>query len=298
MRYLSFNHNMEEKVIRKNSRFKISPPNSAEDVGFEEYDAVNTVDESKSQTLQLLADTRHQLSRKRILDLMEERAQEGLSQPLPSSNKGFQLLMKLGFDKERGLGKDNIGHKDPVSLNIRSSRDHSGLGIVDEKTAKRTRNEEEKREREAKYRDQESSFRIHTSKQYTLAQLVRDIKNVQKVIEELDASNNIPAHRLSVSSGGNRGDSFERTDIQIKNSYMYDPLEDALDSDDEDDDHANTVHCVNPGKSDLADPSEELLTECLEYLRHTHLYCYYCGSCFDSPADLEANCPGLSRDCH
>lgn len=35
---------------------------------------------------------------------------------IPSENKGFKLLEKMGWSKGEGLGKDSQGDKEPVSI--------------------------------------------------------------------------------------------------------------------------------------------------------------------------------------
>ncbi len=48
---------------------------------------------------------------------------------IPESNVGFQLMMKEGWDKEKGLGRDGLGQKFPVKTILK--RDRKGLGAAD-----------------------------------------------------------------------------------------------------------------------------------------------------------------------
>ena len=48
---------------------------------------------------------------------------------IPESNVGFQLMMKDGWDKEKGLGPDGSGFKFPVKTVLK--RDRKGLGAED-----------------------------------------------------------------------------------------------------------------------------------------------------------------------
>ncbi|XP_033630101.1 G patch domain and ankyrin repeat-containing protein 1 homolog [Asterias rubens] len=48
---------------------------------------------------------------------------------IPESNVGFQLMMKEGWDKEKGLGRDGAGQKFPVKTILK--RDRKGLGAAD-----------------------------------------------------------------------------------------------------------------------------------------------------------------------
>eukprot|EP00198_Chlamydomonas_reinhardtii_P010643 XP_001699980.1 predicted protein [Chlamydomonas reinhardtii] len=36
----------------------------------------------------------------------------------------------------------------------------------------------------------------------------------------------------------------------------------------------------------------------LLHLRQAHCYCYFCGTAYDGPDDMEAHCPGLTEDEH
>ncbi|XP_041474191.1 G patch domain and ankyrin repeat-containing protein 1-like [Lytechinus variegatus] len=48
---------------------------------------------------------------------------------LPESNRGFQMMLQDGWDKEKGLGKEGEGHKFPVKTILK--RDRQGLGSSD-----------------------------------------------------------------------------------------------------------------------------------------------------------------------
>jgi hypothetical protein len=45
---------------------------------------------------------------------------------IPASNKGYQILVKGGWDREKGLGADGSGHKFPLKTVMK--RDRAGLG--------------------------------------------------------------------------------------------------------------------------------------------------------------------------
>ena len=55
---------------------------------------------------------------------------------LPENNKGFQMLLRAGWDKEKGLGSEEQGHKFPVKTVLK--RDRHGLGAEDDRKAKVT----------------------------------------------------------------------------------------------------------------------------------------------------------------
>lgn len=49
-----------------------------------------------------------------IRQVMFERIEEGLNTKIPKENKGFQLLMKLGFKEGETLGKKQKGLIEPL----------------------------------------------------------------------------------------------------------------------------------------------------------------------------------------
>ena len=55
---------------------------------------------------------------------------------LPENNKGFQMLLRAGWDKEKGLGSEEQGHKFPVKTVLK--RDRHGLGAEEDRKAKVT----------------------------------------------------------------------------------------------------------------------------------------------------------------
>ena len=60
---------------------------------------------------------------------MKESREDGLAQPINSDNKGYQILMKMGFKGTGGLGKTEQGRSDPVPVVIKESR--KGLGEME-----------------------------------------------------------------------------------------------------------------------------------------------------------------------
>ena len=61
-----------------------------------------------------------------IATLEVQKRDEQLQKPLDSSNKGFEMLQKLGYKVGEGLGKNNSGRLEPVPFEIKVNR--SGLG--------------------------------------------------------------------------------------------------------------------------------------------------------------------------
>eukprot|EP01126_Amoeba_proteus_P036563 TRINITY_DN3733_c0_g1_i7.p1 TRINITY_DN3733_c0_g1~~TRINITY_DN3733_c0_g1_i7.p1 ORF type:complete len:148 (-),score=34.16 TRINITY_DN3733_c0_g1_i7:468-911(-) len=59
-------------------------------------------------------------------EIQNENLEQGLMRPIDSSNIGFQLLMKMGFKKEEGIGKSKPGIVEPLPLCKKNDR--GGLG--------------------------------------------------------------------------------------------------------------------------------------------------------------------------
>nr|XP_021202497.2 G patch domain and ankyrin repeat-containing protein 1 homolog [Bombyx mori] len=49
---------------------------------------------------------------------------------IPSSNKGYQIMLKVGWDKESGLGPDGSGKKYPIKTVQKKDRKGLGLGKI------------------------------------------------------------------------------------------------------------------------------------------------------------------------
>ena len=56
----------------------------------------------------------------------KERLKEGLKKSIDSSNKGFQMLAKMGYKSGESLGKSNSGIVDPIPIVGQTNR--IGLG--------------------------------------------------------------------------------------------------------------------------------------------------------------------------
>jgi len=62
------------------------------------------------------------------------------SRPLPETNRGYQMMLKIGWDPSKGCGKNKRGPKEPASVKICAQTDRAGLGyanVDDRKTAKK-----------------------------------------------------------------------------------------------------------------------------------------------------------------
>jgi hypothetical protein len=75
---------------------------------------------------------------------------------IPTSNKGYQILLKRGWDREKGLGPDGSGHKFPLKTVLKCDRKGLGGDTLEKARVthafpleRRIRNSSSKRNREA-----------------------------------------------------------------------------------------------------------------------------------------------------
>ncbi|KAH8243940.1 hypothetical protein KR032_011581 [Drosophila birchii] len=208
------------------------------------------------------------------------RLQQSLSQPLSADNKGFQLLAKMGYKAGSGLGKQPDARKEPVGITIKSGR--GGLGreaAIAELAAKR---QEMRRAHLLQKAGIESSEEVSTEAYRRRAtqraeerKLQYDIRRCQQTCESLDLKAGVSEPDLD---------------------FFWPPKpKEKEDSNDEDSDEAKEEE--ETPKEELYTPAEqlELLTG---YLRTAYSFCYWCGTHYEGSADLDSNCPGLTRDDH
>lgn len=87
---------------------------------------------------------------------------------IPDSNKGFQLLLKEGWDRETGLGPEGSGRKFPVKAKMK--KDKKGIGAPHEENTRneivhtvKYQNKQEKLWHDHKDRSFERNFRLEFS---------------------------------------------------------------------------------------------------------------------------------------
>lgn len=68
-------------------------------------------------------------------ELEKETRNKGLETALGSDNKGFALLMKMGYKQGEGLGKKKTGRAEPVPINLKVGR--QGLGKEEDEQRKK-----------------------------------------------------------------------------------------------------------------------------------------------------------------
>ncbi|RWS06890.1 Coiled-coil domain-containing protein 75-like protein [Dinothrombium tinctorium] len=193
--------------------------------------------------------------------LEKERREEGLNSPLNASNKGFQLLQKMGFKPEK--------HKvvEPIKLVIKEDRSCLGNdSLLDAQiNAKRQ-----------KVKQIEVDFEQRMKSKYAEKMIEKDLRDSQKICHHLDIENNISAPEESW---------FWPLNANMTNTEVKDEVPDEIGKD-LSDDESNSL------------TTKEKLTLITLYLRNKYFYCIWCAVKYESVVQMESECPGDTRDAH
>lgn len=77
-------------------------------------------------------DEDHRNAQKPLHVVERERREEGLSQAIPSDNKGFAMLAKLGYKAGDTLGRSTAAVSEPIKIEVKSDRGGLGKKAADE----------------------------------------------------------------------------------------------------------------------------------------------------------------------
>jgi len=260
----------------------------------------NDVSQSRRRKRKRVAD-----KPKPLHELQQESLEEGLTTHIGEQNKGYQLLMKMGYKKGTGLGKERNGIQEPLPIAIRNDR--SGVG---DKEAER-RSEERFNPKRLKIEEaKQTQFKISTKQKLGNKKAVTSIvKIVNQVCPQLDEQKGITENTLLqeyhqsqvitqkktctrclgplVLKTGRFGEFYACTDPICK--------------------YKCNIEDGGPGQgmdihqylfSFSPEEQVERLKQLLVYLRTTHHYCFYCGAIYDDEVQLEKMCPGLLEEDH
>ncbi|CAL7944663.1 unnamed protein product [Xylocopa violacea] len=216
-------------------------------------------DKRKLEIMKKKIEIEAKLKENSIKHIEEEKREAGLSSAITSSNKGFEMLMKMGYKPGQGIGKTESGRTEPIGLEVKLGR--QGLG-----------KEVKKKERKAKDNslndklDNKSvtNFRDRIAQRRAEQLLKADLYKSQKVCQQLDVQNKIEEPR---------------------ETWFWLPQDDESDSESEKED-------------DDSLPIDEKLEILTKYLREKHFYCIWCGVAFQNEDDVRDNCPGSTRNDH
>ncbi|XP_015592305.1 G patch domain-containing protein 11 [Cephus cinctus] len=203
---------------------------------------------------------------KSVRAIEEEKREEGLSSAISSNNKGFEMLMKMGYKPGQGIGKRETGISEPISVDVKANR--FGLG----KNPKKKLTSKNKKP-ESKLEDLNTDdFRGRIAQKKSEHLTEADLYKSQKVCEQLDTQNQI------------------ETPTEL---WFWPAKQQTKGSDDETDNDEDEE--VQEQEELAASEKLEILTK---YLRDKYSYCLWCGAAYDDEDDLRDNCPGTTRDDH
>ncbi|KAJ9054415.1 G patch domain-containing protein 11, variant 2 [Entomophthora muscae] len=115
--------------------------------------------------------------------IAEENEKAAADTPISSSNKGFQLLQKMGFKPGTGLGLGQGGIKEPINLSKNAGS--QGLGLEAEKREKSRMMLEAMKKIEQK---KQVCFKDTSRQRFREKQIQKDLYNSRVVCEQLDLS--------------------------------------------------------------------------------------------------------------
>ncbi|RWS24456.1 G patch domain-containing protein 11-like protein [Leptotrombidium deliense] len=196
---------------------------------------------------------------KSFKELQKEKREEALSQPLSSSNKGFQLLQKMGFKPEKDSAK--MGKVIPVVL----KEDNLGLGM--ESHIKERIQQQINVKRKATELIT-GDFQKRQRSRFSDKKIERDLCSSQKACFDLDSKSGVTEPKYAW---------FWPLKVNEKKEE-----EEAEDEDSE----------------EIEIPSNEKLTLITAHLRSEYKYCIWCGVKYATEDELNTECPGDTSEDH
>lgn len=239
--------------------------------------------------------------KQKLSSLMEETRESALEKPIDSSNIGFKLLQKAGYQVGEGLGKRRVGIQEPIKIENRNMKDVAGIGVA---AAAKRKSEEHRAKQEHQQVSRESvqrEFTKYLKNTHTTGKLKKDLSKILKVIYELDLKHGKFSHELSeelheIYESMARGKSNSCDEVDGPEICRYNFKRTIKQSCD-----TKNVF-VLPRPIDLIETRQEISAETLDaylqHIRHHYNYCYYCGVEYDNYDDLMDHCPGMTEEDH
>jgi len=192
----------------------------------------------------------------------QETLQEALSKPIDSSNKGYQILMRMGFEgktlgKSCGEGSTSRGLKEPIPIVIKTDR----KGIREKMIKSSEASGPQECVLLGRFQDKEK-------RNLDVRQTRSDVCLSRKACFNLD----------SLEGKGPEKEYFWPWHVM---KALKEKEEEEIDE---------------------QEPTEEeysqQLIEITKYLRETYFYCVWCGTRFENDNDLKESCPGDTKVSH
>ena len=205
------------------------------------------------------------------------RRQKGLETPLDASNKGFEMLRKMGYDGG-GLGKDGAGMVDPLATETRRPRDTQGVGIP--QAARRAQLSWEAARRHVDQRER-ADFAEHNQRRFSDRACLKASRRARSACRDLDERNGLRWTPIWPSDEAHPQRSFADASGAVyaqPGTYLETGRNDGIGGLDE-------------------EAPEVALRTAVAYLRDCHGYCLVHGCTLDDASpDLESELAELVDD--
>ncbi|KAF2362542.1 protein of unknown function DUF4187 [Trinorchestia longiramus] len=228
------------------------------------------------------------LEKKKQQPSAKERLQEGLERALEESNKGFAMLMKMGYKPGTSLGDKGEGRVEPIKVEIKSDRGGLGLKqmLMERKREKEQRYLARMKKQAAEF--DPNAFRERKRQEMLAKQLEADLAKCQRVCYSLDT---------------------KEGRMEPMEWYFWPPH--LLPTEEDENDTCTTEDAearANSSNSDTVDEKESENNEYWQvevrvdvvtsYLRHAYHYCIWCGTTYEGDEDMADHCPGTTKEEH
>ncbi|GBG70032.1 hypothetical protein CBR_g4860 [Chara braunii] len=256
---------------------------------------------------------------------------EGLAAEIPSSNIGFKMLQRMGYQRGEALGKTKQGQVEPVAVEVKRGR--MGLGREEEEKRRKAEKEvwaEQKRSMQIdKQREMGTAYKERAREQWENRRIAQDVGKCRGALAQLRGEDDILLPKKEVSKkdtqkkGEERYHQKQRGRFDRKNAVssvsphkkkelqlmslkksVCSPLS-AMHADDSDAEEAAELLGVseegNTDEEEEEDEEEislEVLNDLLDTLRAEFHFCIYCGVQYRSESELQEECPGRDADAH
>jgi len=201
-------------------------------------------------------------------EIERDNREEGLAKQIEPTNKGFLLLQKMGYKTGKGLGKQESGIVEPLNVHIK--RDRSGLGEIEEKIAKKSKQVKN-------VEVLQSDFKQRMAQKFALNKVKSLTRKCIFIAQQMDEDMNIKSPYAPKP---------KPKEPEDEKSSQYRKRRDEEEHDDEDDESISEQQLL------------EKYNAVLQYLRETHLYCIFCSEVFENDEDLALRCPGMYEEDH
>ena len=205
------------------------------------------------------------------------RRQRGLETPLDASNKGFEMLRKMGYEGG-GLGRDGAGIEAPLATETRRPRDTQGVGIP--QAARRAQLSWEAARRHVEQRER-ADFAQHNQRRFSDRACLKASRRARSACRDLDERNGLRWTPIWPSDEAHPQRSFADASGAVyaqPGTYLETGRNDGIGGLDE-------------------EAPEVALRTAVAYLRDCHGYCLVHGCTLDDGSpDLEAELAELVDD--